>query len=81
MAPESARVGRVLPTDGVGGGPLSTPPGQRRIRRDRGADPLITDTIMDIHENILTAIGHTPLVKLNKLVGPNEAMPATDAPT
>ncbi|MDY7228726.1 pyridoxal-phosphate dependent enzyme [Hyalangium rubrum] len=28
---------------------------------------------MDIHENILTAIGHTPLVKLNKLVGPNDA--------
>ena len=28
---------------------------------------------MDIHENILTAIGNTPLVKLNKLVGPNDA--------
>ncbi|HLL00480.1 MAG TPA: pyridoxal-phosphate dependent enzyme [Myxococcaceae bacterium] len=28
---------------------------------------------MDIHENILTAIGHTPLVKLNRLVGPNDA--------
>jgi cystathionine beta-synthase len=28
---------------------------------------------MDIHENILTAIGHTPLVKLNKMVGPNDA--------
>jgi cystathionine beta-synthase len=28
---------------------------------------------MDIHDNILTAIGHTPLVKLNKLVGPNDA--------
>ncbi|SET23434.1 pyridoxal-phosphate dependent enzyme [Stigmatella erecta] len=28
---------------------------------------------MDIHENILSAIGHTPLVKLNKLVGPNDA--------
>jgi len=26
-----------------------------------------------IHENILSAIGHTPLVKLNKLVGPNDA--------
>ncbi|MFP2905878.1 pyridoxal-phosphate dependent enzyme [Pyxidicoccus sp. 3LFB2] len=28
---------------------------------------------MDIHDTILTAIGHTPLVKLNKLVGPNDA--------
>ncbi|AEI65495.1 pyridoxal-phosphate dependent enzyme [Corallococcus macrosporus] len=28
---------------------------------------------MDIHENILTAIGNTPLVKLNKLVGPDDA--------
>jgi len=28
---------------------------------------------MDTHENILTAIGHTPLVKLNRLVGPNDA--------
>src|SRR5919204_2554642 len=28
---------------------------------------------MNIHENILFAIGHTPLVKLNKLVGPNDA--------
>ncbi|MBN9683371.1 MULTISPECIES: pyridoxal-phosphate dependent enzyme [unclassified Corallococcus] len=28
---------------------------------------------MDIQQNILTAIGHTPLVKLNKLVGPNDA--------
>ncbi|QSQ19248.1 pyridoxal-phosphate dependent enzyme [Pyxidicoccus parkwayensis] len=28
---------------------------------------------MDTHDNILTAIGHTPLVKLNKLVGPNDA--------
>ncbi|MCE9666266.1 pyridoxal-phosphate dependent enzyme [Myxococcus stipitatus] len=28
---------------------------------------------MDIHDNILTAIGDTPLVKLNKLVGPNDA--------
>ncbi|WP_141327558.1 pyridoxal-phosphate dependent enzyme [Myxococcus sp. AB025B] len=28
---------------------------------------------MDIHDNILTAIGNTPLVKLNKLVGPNDA--------
>ncbi|MFL5434199.1 MAG: pyridoxal-phosphate dependent enzyme [Myxococcales bacterium] len=28
---------------------------------------------MDIQETILTAIGHTPLVKLNKLVGPNDA--------
>jgi cystathionine beta-synthase len=28
---------------------------------------------MDIHDNILSAIGHTPLVKLNKLVGPNDA--------
>ncbi|MBX5482292.1 MAG: pyridoxal-phosphate dependent enzyme [Myxococcaceae bacterium] len=26
-----------------------------------------------IHENILSAIGHTPLVRLNKLVGPNDA--------
>ena len=28
---------------------------------------------MEIHQNILTAIGHTPLVKLNKMVGPNDA--------
>lgn len=28
---------------------------------------------MDIHDTILTAIGHTPLVKLQKLVGPNDA--------
>src|SRR3954454_13645731 len=28
---------------------------------------------MNFHENILSAIGHTPLVKLNKLVGPNDA--------
>lgn len=28
---------------------------------------------MDIHDTILTAIGNTPLVKLNKLVGPNDA--------
>ncbi len=28
---------------------------------------------MAIHENILSAIGDTPLVKLNKLVGPNDA--------
>ncbi len=28
---------------------------------------------MKIHNNILSAIGHTPLVKLNKLVGPNDA--------
>ncbi len=28
---------------------------------------------MNIHENILSAIGSTPLVKLNKLVGPNDA--------
>lgn len=28
---------------------------------------------MDTHDTILTAIGHTPLVKLNKLVGPNDA--------
>ncbi|MBJ6764782.1 pyridoxal-phosphate dependent enzyme [Myxococcaceae bacterium JPH2] len=28
---------------------------------------------MDIHDTILSAIGHTPLVKLNKLVGPNDA--------
>ncbi len=28
---------------------------------------------MDIHDNILSAIGHTPLVKLHKLVGPNDA--------
>lgn len=28
---------------------------------------------MSIHENILSAIGETPLVKLNKLVGPNDA--------
>jgi cystathionine beta-synthase len=28
---------------------------------------------MDIHDTILTAIGHTPLVKLHKLVGPNDA--------
>ncbi|QRN99977.1 cystathionine beta-synthase [Archangium violaceum] len=28
---------------------------------------------MDIHDNILSAIGHTPLVKLNRLVGPNDA--------
>src|SRR3954469_12077386 len=28
---------------------------------------------MDIHDTILSAIGHTPLVKLQKLVGPNDA--------
>src|SRR5712692_2627079 len=28
---------------------------------------------MNIHQNILSAIGHTPLVKLNKLVGPGDA--------
>ena len=28
---------------------------------------------MNTHENILSAIGHTPLVKLNKMVGPNDA--------
>lgn len=28
---------------------------------------------MNVHENILSAIGETPLVKLNKLVGPNDA--------
>lgn len=28
---------------------------------------------MNFHENILSAIGETPLVKLNKLVGPNDA--------
>ena len=28
---------------------------------------------MPFHENILSAVGHTPLVKLNKLVGPNDA--------
>jgi len=28
---------------------------------------------VEIHENILSAIGETPLVKLNKLVGPNDA--------
>ncbi|HZA49968.1 MAG TPA: cysteine synthase family protein, partial [Myxococcaceae bacterium] len=28
---------------------------------------------MKVHDNILAAIGHTPLVKLNKLVGANDA--------
>ena len=28
---------------------------------------------MQVHENILSAIGRTPLVKLNKMVGPNDA--------
>ena len=28
---------------------------------------------MDLRENVLQAIGHTPLIKLNKLVGPNDA--------
>ncbi|HZH74544.1 MAG TPA: pyridoxal-phosphate dependent enzyme, partial [Archangium sp.] len=28
---------------------------------------------MEIHDTILSAIGHTPLVKLNRLVGPNDA--------
>lgn len=28
---------------------------------------------MDIHENILSTIGHTPLVKLHRLVGPEDA--------
>jgi cystathionine beta-synthase len=28
---------------------------------------------MPFHENVLSAIGHTPLVKLNKLVGPDDA--------
>src|SRR4051794_21945394 len=28
---------------------------------------------MDIHANILAAIGRTPLVKLSKLTGPNDA--------
>ena len=28
---------------------------------------------MNVHENVLAAIGNTPIVKLNKLVGPNDA--------
>jgi len=28
---------------------------------------------MEIHDTILSAIGHTPLVKLNRMVGPNDA--------
>jgi cystathionine beta-synthase len=28
---------------------------------------------MKVHENVLSAIGNTPMVKLNKLVGPNDA--------
>jgi cystathionine beta-synthase len=28
---------------------------------------------MKVHDNVLSAIGNTPLVKLNKLVGPNDA--------
>ena len=28
---------------------------------------------MNVHSTILSAIGHTPLVRLNKLVGPNDA--------
>ncbi|MEW5738620.1 MAG: cystathionine beta-synthase [Myxococcota bacterium] len=28
---------------------------------------------MNVYDNVLAAIGHTPLVKLNKLVGPNDA--------
>src|SRR5688572_16195865 len=28
---------------------------------------------MDFHDDILSTIGNTPLVKLNKLVGPNDA--------
>ncbi|MGQ0508670.1 MAG: PLP-dependent cysteine synthase family protein, partial [Myxococcaceae bacterium] len=28
---------------------------------------------MTIHENVLSAVGHTPLIRLNKLVGPNDA--------
>ena len=28
---------------------------------------------MDIHDNILSAIGHTPLVKLQRMVGPDDA--------
>jgi len=28
---------------------------------------------MEIHQSILSAIGHTPLVKLNRMVGPNDA--------
>src|SRR5438309_9343675 len=27
----------------------------------------------NVHDNVLSAIGNTPLVKLNKLVGPNDA--------
>jgi cystathionine beta-synthase len=27
----------------------------------------------NVHENVLSAIGNTPIVKLNKLVGPNDA--------
>ncbi len=29
---------------------------------------------MNFHENVLSAIGRTPLIKLNKLVGPDDAM-------
>ena len=28
---------------------------------------------MPYHENVLSAIGHTPLVKLQKVVGPDHA--------
>ena len=28
---------------------------------------------MNVHSTVLSAIGHTPLVRLNKMVGPNDA--------
>src|SRR5688572_29537361 len=28
---------------------------------------------MNVHNDVLSAIGHTPIVKLNKLTGPNDA--------
>ena len=32
---------------------------------------------MNVHSTILSAIGHTPLVRLNKLVGPERRHGAT----
>jgi cystathionine beta-synthase len=37
------------------------------------AGPDLPEPLMPYHENVLSAIGRTPLVKLNKVVGPDDA--------
>src|SRR5262249_21116986 len=51
-------------------------PGPRRLARLRargGGAGCYERRAMNVHSTILSAIGHTPLVRLNKLVGPNDA--------